>query len=573
MSDRTGATTQQLIADIATDMLTKPLDDIAASACGALEKLGHAARVERVYIFLLNDEGNAIEDIHEWCADGVAAHDYVALRGVSTDLFPWSMSQWLRGETVRVADPDRLPEAAGPERGACDAMTILSYINVPLFEGGHFVGWLGYDSVYEHRDWEDAEPLISVAGDIITAALMRKRREILRLHEHEVEARAVSMGTLAAGLAHEINNPLSYTLGNLELIEQAMLRGDWSQSPQLHDELLEYVREALDGTNRVAKIVDDLKALVRGEDTDSGTVDVADVITASLRMAKNWLRHKAQVVCEIAAPLPEAVGTNTKLGQVIVNLLMNAAEALPEGASANHTIRVSADADDDHVFVKIGDTGQGIPEAYRDRVFDPFFTSRPGVGMGMGLAVSRHIVRGFGGTLRIDSDVELGTTVTVTLPQAERHGASAANTVRAERLREGRLRVLVVDDELPVLRMLGKHLAAHDTVLLSTGREAIEFLKDDRDFDVLVCDVQMGDCTGTQVHGELAAMDPELAQRMVFITGGAFTDDSRRFLEEPGRNVLNKPFTAAELRSAVDVAAFSQLGVADQAVDAAPSEL
>jgi signal transduction histidine kinase/ActR/RegA family two-component response regulator len=569
MSDRTGETIQQLIANIASDMLAKPLDDIAASACGALEQLGRAAHVERVYIFLLNDEGNAIEDIHEWCASGVGAHDYDALRGVTTDVFPWSMSQWLRGETIRVVDPDELPEEAAPERSACDAMTILSYINVPLFENGRLVGWLGYDSVYEHRDWEDAEPLISVAGDIITAALMRKRREILRLREHEVDARGVSMGMLAAGLAHEINNPLSYTFGNLELIEQALLRGDWSHSPDLREELLEYVREALDGTNRVAKIVDDLKALVRGEDTESGAVDVADVIAAALRMANNWLRHKAQVVSEIAAPLPAAVGTNTKLGQVIVNLLMNAAEALPEGASADHTIRVSAEADDENVLIKISDSGQGIPEAYRDRLFDPFFTSRPGVGMGMGLAVCKHIVRGFGGALRIISDVGAGTTVTVILPRVEKDDAPNGTTARAKRIGVGRLRLLVVDDEESVLLMLGKHLAAHETVLLGSGCEAIEFLEEDRDFDAIVCDVQMGDYSGIQVHAKVATIDPDLAQRMVFITGGAFTDAARQFLDEPGRNVLFKPFMAEDLRNAVDVAASAKFGRVDRSADAA----
>ena len=411
MNDQTGDTAQQLVADIARNMLAKPLDDIAAAACGALEELGRAARVERAYIFLLNNAGDAIEDIHEWCADGVAAHDYETLYGVTTDAFPWSMQQWLRGETIRVTDPVSLPEDAAPERGACEAMTIRSYINVPLFESGRFVGWLGYDSVHEHRDWKDAEPLITVAGDIISAALMRKRHEILRLREREIEARVVSMGTLAAGLAHEINNPLSYTFGNLELIEQALAQPDWPQSERQREELLENVRDALDGAHRVAMIVADLKSLARGEDTGGGVVDVTDVIDTALRMASNWLRHKAVVVREIEEPLPAAVGTNTKLGQVILNLLTNAAEAIPDGASADHTIRVAAAADSYSVIIAISDTGPGIPEAYRDRLFDPFFTGHPGVGMGMGLAVCKHIVRGFGGTLRISSEVGAGTTV------------------------------------------------------------------------------------------------------------------------------------------------------------------
>jgi CheY-like chemotaxis protein len=175
--------------------------------------------------------------------------------------------------------------------------------------------------------------------------------------------------------------------------------------------------------------------------------------------------------------------------------------------------------------------------------------------------VSRHIVRGFGGTLRIISDVGVGTTATVILPRVEKDGAPNGTTARGERIDAGRLRLLVVDDEESVLLMLGKHLAAHETVLLGSGREAIEFLEDDRDFDAIVCDVQMGDYTGIQVHAEVATIDPGLAQRMVFITGGAFTEASRQFLDEPGRNVLYKPFKAEDLRSAVDVAATSTSSV------------
>jgi PAS domain S-box-containing protein len=193
--------------------------------------------------------------------------------------------------------------------------------------------------------------------------------------------RMATVGTLAAGVAHEINNPLAFIMGQLELVTRQLRR--WPASESL-ESLLTTLGEARVGAERVRDIVRDLGTFSHPEERPVGPLDVLEVLDLSVRMAMGEIRHRAQLVRDYET-VPDVLGDSSRLGQVFLNLLVNAAQAIPEGHVDRHEIRIRVRAEAGWVVVEVRDTGQGIPAELLGRVFDPFFTTRP-VGMGTGLA-------------------------------------------------------------------------------------------------------------------------------------------------------------------------------------------
>ena len=235
----------------------------------------------------------------------------------------------------------------------------------------------------------------------------------------QVADRMASMGTLAAGVAHEINNPLTFIMGNLNFLGSELrdLSGP-EPSPRM-SELQQTVREALEGSERVRRIVRQLKTFARGGDEVVGPVDVHEILEKTLTLAKNNIRHRAQLIREYSE-IPPVHSDPTKLGQVFLNLLVNAAEALPMGRAPEHSIRVrTAMTDDGRVLISVSDSGPGVPADVAARIFDPFYTTKPvGEGTGLGLAICHGIVTQLQGETRLDSEPGQGATFTVLLPVA-----------------------------------------------------------------------------------------------------------------------------------------------------------
>jgi two-component system, NtrC family, sensor kinase len=542
----------QLIASISNRLLNFPIDDLEQGIRTALAELGQFTGVQRTYAFLLSDDGRCLADAYEWCADGAEGHDFASFYGVSVDAFPWSMKQFLRGETVFVDDPELLPPEASAERGACRALSILAYVNLPLFLNGKLIGWLGFDSVTEHKRWTDEEVrFMAISSDIIVNAIQRKRREELLFRQRALSQRIASMGTLAAGLAHEINNPLSFVIGNLSYMRELIDEPSHRLTRDSMSEMRDVLAHAREGADRVRRIVGDLRALARGEDTEIEEVDVISVLDSTLRMASNQLRHRAQVVRDYQdVPLVQA--NASQLGQVVLNLILNAANALPDGRAADNQITVSTralnDGEGERVEIAVADTGCGIPADRLSRIFDPFYTTREiGQGMGIGLAICHNIVTAFGGTIDISSQVGKGTTVRVALPRA---GSALATQGEVSPERDPSLRILLVDDEPRVLEMLARMLKGNVIVLAGNGREALAEL-DKGAFDVILCDLMMPDMTGQDVYQSLSARDPDQAERLIFISGGAFSDDTKHFLDSVPNPKLSKPFEADMVRQVV----------------------
>jgi PAS domain S-box-containing protein len=377
----------------------------------------------------------------------------------------------------------------------------------------------------------------------------RKQAEVQLI----VSDRMASVGTLAAGVAHEINNPLACVVANLALVTQEL--DVMATHRALPRDLLDEVRDARDGAERVRTIVRDLKIFSRSEDAKVGPVDVEQALESTLRMAWNELRHRARVV-KIYGKVPPVRATESRLGQVLLNLVMNAAQAIPEGNYQRNEVRVetSVDATGRHVLIKVSDTGGGIPLDVQRRLFTPFFTTKPaGMGTGLGLSLCRRIVTGLGGTVDFSSEVGRGTTFRVSLPIADLDAGVEGESLETHAAAARRGRVLVIDDEAMITNAVSRLLRSeHDVVAVHSVASAMELFQSGEVFDVVLCDLMMPQVTGLDLHASLLELDPRQAARMVFMTGGAFTPKARAFLDSAPNQRIEKPFDAQGLRALVN---------------------
>jgi signal transduction histidine kinase len=368
--------------------------------------------------------------------------------------------------------------------------------------------------------------------------------------------RMASIGTLAAGVAHEINNPLAYMIANLDVVGQALGHAAACAEPAggMGDALVEaqaLLREVRHGAERVRQIVRDLKTFSRLDEDVRAPVDVRALLDATVNMAWMELRHRARLVKDYR-PVSPVLAHEARLGQVWLNLLLNAAQAIPEGATERNEIRIVTRSDDGRVVVEVHDTGAGIPPEHLGRLFDPFFTTKPiGVGTGLGLYTCHNIVAALGGGIAVESEVGRGTMFRVTLPAA--HPADREPTPRPRPALAGRRgRVLVVDDDrmvgVSVFRLLSSE---HDVTVTSSAAEALEQLESRGEFDVILCDLMMPDMTGMDLYEELFRRSPETARRVLFITGGAFTPRAREFLADVPNARIEKPFDGQSLRALI----------------------
>ena len=362
--------------------------------------------------------------------------------------------------------------------------------------------------------------------------------------------RMVSVGTLAAGVAHEINTPLAYVKGNLDYLAEEL------PSLGVPYDVAEAVRDAREGANRVARIVGDLKTFSRADEHQSAAVDIHAVLDSASNMARNEIRHKAALV-KTYGPVAQVWGDEGKLGQVFLNLLINAAQAMPDGAADRNEIRlVTREDESGRVVVEVIDTGPGIPDEIRSRIFDPFFTTKSvGGGTGLGLYICQGIVGGHKGELEVESEVGRGTTFRVSLPRAKAAMTQSGEPVGERPAAKHGSRVLVVDDEPGVgaylRRMLGRE---HDIEVVTDAREALTRCVAGEEFDVLLCDVMMPAMTGADLYRALEPVRPKLAAEMIFMSGGVFSAESRKFLDHVPNRRIDKPIDIRRLRGMLDPA-------------------
>jgi signal transduction histidine kinase len=365
----------------------------------------------------------------------------------------------------------------------------------------------------------------------------------------QISDRMASVGTLAAGVAHEINNPLASIQSNLEFAINELKSGVTSL-----DEVFEVLNDAQEGVERVRVIVRDLKHFSRVDDAVAQAVALEPLIDSTLSMAWNEVRHRAMLVKDFQ-PTPLVVAHEAKLGQVVLNLIVNAAQAIKEGAREKNRIWVRTFTDrHGWATIEVEDTGPGVPAELRTRVFDPFFTTKPlGVGTGLGLSICHGLVSGMNGEILLLDGAQGGCLVRVRLPPAAVAIAPTAPPVTLGGLPTGVTpRVLVVDDEVLVAKAACRTLQRdHDVQWVGSGRAALDLLDAGARFDVMLCDVMMPEMTGIDLFVELKRRADPIAKQFIFVTGGAFSPDTQRFLEASGVLSLEKPYRQEDLRRAI----------------------
>jgi signal transduction histidine kinase/ActR/RegA family two-component response regulator len=374
-----------------------------------------------------------------------------------------------------------------------------------------------------------------------------------------------SLGMLAAGVAHEINNPLSYVAGNLELLHKRLQ--DRFDDGELHGML----KEATHGVDRIRDIVRSLRTLSRMEEAEHRMpVDLREVVQVAARLAGNQLRHHSEL--EISVPEQPLVveGDAGRLGQVVLNLLVNASQAMPVRRSQN-LIRLSIRPEHGDAIIEVEDNGPGIAEADLSHIFDPFFTTKPvGLGTGLGLSVCKGIVSSLGGTITVESSGGAGACFRVALPlqaaepaarvraaQASERPAAATHEAPHARARPS---VLLIDDDQHVTRMIARALRAFDVTVINRSQDALSALAANS-FDVILCDLMMPNVTGIDIHRELSRSNPAQAQRMIFLTGGSFSAEADDFLSRAENPCIQKPFPTEALQEACREMAHKHSGV------------
>ncbi len=410
--------------------------------------------------------------------------------------------------------------------------------------------------------------LLPVEFDAMAAVLMvaRDLSEEKQLRSSVIHAeRMASVGTLAAGVSHEINNPLAYIIANHGFAQDEIKKmlADLEKLPKSHPAMLELPRklyeiqevisEAQEGADRVRRIVRDLKTFVRDTDDEIKPQDVRTILDSTISMAWNQIRHRARLIKDFQKVHP-VVASPTKLGQVFLNILVNAAHAITEGNRDNNCIRIRvANASENRVAIEISDTGTGIPQENVSKIFDPFFTTKPvGQGTGLGLYISYSIIESLGGDILVESEPDRGTTFRILLPAGRLQPIDSTETEKTLHNDPDRCaRILIIEDEVLLGKAVSRILNTHEVVVANDGEKALDLIFNQGDYDIILCDLLMPNMTGMDVFEKVCQKAPELKNRFVFMTGSAFTTRAREFLEKIPNLRLNKPLDADHLRSVI----------------------
>lgn len=404
-------------------------------------------------------------------------------------------------------------------------------------------------------------PLLSESGQV--AAIEGVLADVSA--EHAARTRLVqadrlsTMGMLAAGVAHEINNPAAFIVLGLDVFDR-LLRGpgvalDDAASANAADLL----RELRDSIRRIVDITRDLRLFASPPGHDGGRralIDVNRTVESALSLTRGRIIERAQVERHLGE-VPPVIMEDGRLGQVIVNLLVNAAQAMPKEFSRDNRIIVRTRSDGGAVEIEVTDTGSGIADDDLARIWQPFFTTKgPAEGTGLGLPISREIVERAGGRITVESPVfhpavgsdsaaPFGARFVIHLPPAGvRAEVATPISTQIQRIPSARVRLLLVEDEPALARTLAEELRRlHEVVVVSNGASALEAMAKDV-FDVVLCDLRMPGMSGEALYARVLEIDQAHARAFIFMTGVGFGADVERFVAASGRPLLEKPFSA-----------------------------
>lgn len=393
----------------------------------------------------------------------------------------------------------------------------------------------------------------------------RARDEIERQREaiYQIEKLA-ALGSLLAGVAHELNNPLSIVMGQALMLREAAeaLNREAAGSNEFANRAAKIEAAAC----RCVRVVRTFLAMARQRDAKRQEVKASALVDSALELLAYGLRTAGvEVTVEASPDLPLLWADGDQLHQVLVNLIVNAKQALEEAASPRRImISVHEDRPQAQLVATLADNGPGVPENIRSRIFDPFFTTKPqGVGTGVGLAISRGLIEANGGSLLLaPSAPGSGATFVIRLPVAvETHAAPSKSQAAGDepgRLAPPPRRALVIDDEVEIAALLAEMLKRFGFAcdLASSGSDAQSLLAGNcADYDLILCDIRMPDGDGPALFEWLESQLPHLTHRIAFITGDTLGPAAGRFLARSGCPVVEKPFVTEDIRRIVELLA------------------
>jgi CheY-like chemotaxis protein len=368
--------------------------------------------------------------------------------------------------------------------------------------------------------------------------------------------RIMALGTLAASVAHEINNPLTYVLAHGEDVDRELddleKLVDRLQGPALLDAKasLQRVRQGFmpirSGTARIGAITRDLRTFSRPEETSLGPVDLRGVVLSVLKLVAKEVEARARLVLDLQET-PPVSGNEGRLVQVVLNLIVNAMQALPADGAAAHEVSVRTGRAGTDAFVEVSDSGPGVPLDDRERIFEPFFSTKEiGVGTGLGLFVCRNVVRGLSGDVTVSDRPGGGAVFRVTVPATAGGGRAVAAPAPPPppAADAGGRHIVLIEDDVMVGRALSLQLrtAGYRVTVIPDGQTARDTLRSFDDVDLIYCDLMMTGMTGMDLAQALAVEAPDVSSKMVFMTGGAFSPRARDFVAQHADHTVDKPF-------------------------------
>ena len=477
-----------------------------------------------------------------------------------------TLADMLRDEGFRVTPVANGREALAHLRRAAPPDAIVLDLMMPVMDGWEF-------RVEQKNDPALASiPVVAMSADVSAKAraigadayvrkpidfadLIRSIRTVVEQgNRHRLAAadRMAALGTLASGIAHEINNPLTFVLANLIDLQHRV-----DAMPDGAD-LRELVGDTLQGAERIRRIVKQTQMVAPFQPEQRETlVDLRAALETAIALVENEVRHRARLLREIG----EAVhvrGDRARLEQLFLNLLLNAVQAVPEGRAQENEIRVTLRSlPSERALIEVADTGSGIRAEIQERIFQPFFTTKPvGQGTGLGLSICHGIVSALGGDISFQSQPGRGTVFRVVLPTtavvaaAATEGAGRRDGLAPPPLRQRR--VLAIDNEPSILRVVRQLLEPpHKVTTVLDAESALAVIQSAPAFDVVICELMLPGTSGMDFFEELRRSAPDTAERVIFMTAGAFTPRARQFLETLGHRWLSKPFDRDQLIAAI----------------------
>lgn len=390
----------------------------------------------------------------------------------------------------------------------------------------------------------------------------------------------VTVGTLTAGIAHEINNPITSIIANLSFLtshlasfkntvselqkltgNDVLLKDKMEQlnkfiAKQENERSFEKFNDAINDATEAAKhmqdIVLDLKSFARTDTAETVAINLNDVLKTAITMANPIIKNHAMLNKELASDIPLLKLNKGKLHQVFLNLLVNAAQSIPQGQTDKNQIGVVSKIEGQSIRIDISDSGSGIPPELLSKIFDPFFTTKAaGSGTGLGLTICREIINKFGGDITVESTVGKGTTFSVFLPLQ----LKASDTIKTAMIEESedapiiKKSLLLIDDEPLLVKGLQRILETfHDVMIAGGGKEALDIItKNNLHFDVIVCDLNMPEINGADIYRFIAEHYPGREKDIIFVSGGVYTQNLMDFMAKIDNKHLEKPFPSSQI--------------------------